>query len=71
MKLYDEFNWVKKVINSCTKQEQISACKKLIRIFYNKNYPELELGSPNSDYVLMRTLDVMWNELHNEVKKII
>ena len=70
MNIYDEFNWVKKVICLSTHRKQLSTCRKLIWAFSKKNYPELALGGTASEFTKIETVDIMENVLRNEVKKM-
>lgn len=62
LKINSDYNWVLKVLNSCTRLEQLEICQKLFNNFINKWI---------SDLSEEKTLTFNWNFQKHKSQKII
>ena len=58
MNKFDDFVWVKKVIDSCTTLVQKVRCRRLVRAFEKKYPNEWELYEELSDYLTYKRIEV-------------
>ena len=67
MEKYDDFLWVKRVIDSCTEVSHLRSISRLISVFHKKHPEDYELEYELRDYELFH-IKKMRLEIENQIK---